>query len=100
MRSGESVLGALRDDNADEAGDADGSSADEEREALPGEGEGWVKLRGSQGWRDKDGNTWKRDKKHKDHWDVSDRRGRKVKEVSDDGRRLWPNGPKNKNKSK
>ena len=36
--------------------------------------------------------------KHKDHWDVSDPKGKKVKEVDFDGRKIWPGGPKNKNK--
>jgi hypothetical protein len=53
------------------------------------------KLRGGQGYRDKDGNIWKKDQLHKDHWDVTDRKGNKVKEVTFDGRQLWPNGPKN-----
>lgn len=35
---------------------------------------------------------------HKDHWDVSDPKGKKVKEVDFDGRKIWPGGPKNKNK--
>jgi hypothetical protein len=38
---------------------------------------------------------WKKDQLHKDHWDVTDRKGNKVKEVTFDGRQLWPNGPKN-----
>ena len=41
------------------------------------------------------GNIWKKDMLHKDHWDVSDRSGTKIKEVTFDGRELWPNGPKN-----
>jgi RHS repeat-associated protein len=57
-----------------------------------------VKLRGGQGYRDKQGNIWKKDKLHKDHWDISDKKGSKVKEVSFDGTQIWPNGPKNKNK--
>lgn len=56
------------------------------------------KLRGGQGYRDKDGNIWKKDKLHKDHWDVTDRKGNKIKEVTFDGRQIWPNGPKNNNK--
>ncbi|HZK80222.1 MAG TPA: hypothetical protein VFC46_04125 [Humisphaera sp.] len=68
------------------------------RIALPGEGEGWVKLRGEQGWRDMAGNIWKKDKKHKDHWDVSDSKGNKVREVDFRGVQIWPEGPKNKNK--
>jgi RHS repeat-associated protein len=55
-----------------------------------------VKLKKDQGYRDKDGNIWKKDKLHKDHWDVSDRKGRKIKEVRFDGTQLWPDGPKNK----
>jgi hypothetical protein len=82
-------------ESADEGGA--GSSADDAI-AQPGEGEGWTKLRGNQGWRDSKGNIWKKDQLHQDHWDVSDRRGRKVREVDFQGRELWPNGPKNKNK--
>jgi RHS repeat-associated protein len=57
-----------------------------------------TKLKGNQGYKDKAGNTWKKDTKHKDHWDVSDKKGNKVKEVTFDGKQLWPDGPKNKNK--
>lgn len=74
---------------------------------LPGEGDGWVKLPNGQGWKDPDGNIWKRDHKHKDtgrtsrpcpHWDVSNKKGKKIREVDYDGKEIWPNGPKNKNK--
>jgi len=57
-----------------------------------------TKLKGNQGYKDKAGNTWKKDMKHKDHWDVSDKKGNKVKEVTFDGKQLWPDGQKNKNK--
>ena len=57
-----------------------------------------VKLRGGQGYRDKQGNIWKKDKLHKDHWDISDRKGNKVKEVDFNGNKIWPDGPKNNNK--
>lgn len=30
-----------------------------------------TKLRGGQGWKDKKGNIWKKDRKHKDHYDVT-----------------------------
>ena len=56
------------------------------------------KLKGNQGWRDKDGNIWKKDQLHKDHWDVSDPKGNKIREVDFHNNELWPNGPKNKNK--
>jgi len=65
---------------------------------LPGTGKDWVKLKGNQGWRDKDGNTWNKDKLHKDHYDVTDRRGNKIREVDFNGNQIWPDGPKNKNK--
>jgi RHS repeat-associated protein len=65
---------------------------------LPEKGRNWRKLKGDQGWLDKDGNTWKKDKLHKDHWDVSDRKGKKIREVDFEGNQIWPNGPKNKNK--
>jgi hypothetical protein len=55
-------------------------------------------LRGGQGYRDKNGNTWRKDKMHKDHWDVTDRKGNKIREVTFDGRQIWPDGTKNKNK--
>ena len=58
-----------------------------------------TKLRGGQGWRDKEGLIWKRDMKHKNHYDVTDpKTGKKVKEVDYNGKQIWPNGPKNKNK--
>jgi hypothetical protein len=65
---------------------------------LPGQGSGWVKLRADQGWRDGAGFLWKKDKLHKDHWDISDAKGRKVREVGFDGIQIWPEGPKNRNK--
>ena len=55
-----------------------------------------VKLRGNQGWRDENGNIWKKDMLHKDHWDVMNRVGEKIREVDFNGRELWPNGPKNR----
>uniref|UniRef100_UPI000FF56FE2 RHS repeat domain-containing protein n=1 Tax=Bacteroides sp. OF04-15BH TaxID=2292281 RepID=UPI000FF56FE2 len=58
-----------------------------------------TKLRNGQGWKDKDGNVWKKDLKHKDHWDVTNpKTGKKVKEIDYNGQQIWPNGPKNKNK--
>lgn len=72
-----------------------------EKILLPGQGKGWIKLKGDQGWLDENGNSWKKDKKHQNHgphWDVSDRKGKKIKEVDYDGNEIWPNGPKNKNK--
>lgn len=65
---------------------------------LPGEGDGWKKLKGNQGWIDSDGHVWHKDKKHKDHWDVSDKKGNKIIEVDFNGKKIWPGGPKNKNK--
>lgn len=68
-------------------------------ERLPGEGEDWVRLRGDQGWRDVDGMMWRRDCLYKDHWDVTDpRTGTKVREVTFDGRIIWPDGPKQRGK--
>ena len=65
---------------------------------LPGKKAGWTKLKGNQGWKDADGNIWKKDQLHKDHWDISDRKGNKIREVDYDGNQIWPGGPKNKNK--
>lgn len=59
--------------------------------------EAFVKLKGNQGWRDELGRLWRKDRLHKDHWDVTDEKGLKVVEVRFDGTILWP-GPKNKNK--
>jgi hypothetical protein len=57
------------------------------------------KLKGNQGRMDEQGNIWKKDMKHKDHWDVTDpKTGKKVKEVDFNGNQIWPDGPKNKNK--
>jgi hypothetical protein len=63
----------------------------------PGFGPGWVRLKGRQGFRDPYGFIWKRDLLHKDHWDISDASGKKVREVRFDGSQLWP-GAKNRNK--
>jgi hypothetical protein len=41
-----------------------------------------TKLKNGQGWRDAEGNEWKLDKLHKDHWDVTNpKTGKKVKEI-------------------
>ena len=57
-----------------------------------------VKLKGNQGYRDSKGNIWKKDQLHKDHWDVTDKKGRKIREVTFEGKQIWPSGRKNKNK--
>src|SRR6266545_3879574 len=44
----------------------------------PGFGPKWVKLKRAQGYRDPDGNVWRLDRLHKDHWDVSDLKGKKI----------------------
>ena len=67
--------------------------------SKPPDSEKMTKMKGNQGWKDKNGNTWKKDMKHKDHWDVSDRKGNKIKEVDFKGNQIWPGGPKNKNKT-
>ena len=56
------------------------------------------KMRGNQGYKDSEGNFWKVDRLHKDHYDVVNSKGVKVKEVDFYGRQIWPDGPKNKNK--
>jgi len=57
------------------------------------------KLKNGQGWLDETGKIWKKDMKHKDHWDITDpKTGKKVKEIDFDGNQIWPKGPKNKNK--
>ena len=58
----------------------------------------FTKMRGNQGYKDKNGNFWKIDKLHKDHYDVSNSAGKKIKEVDFSGNIIWPNGAKNKNK--
>lgn len=59
----------------------------------------FTKLKGNQGWKDKAKNFWKKDMKHKDHYDISNSKGKKIREVDFDGNEIWPNGPKNKNKT-
>lgn len=58
----------------------------------------WGKVKGKTTYVDPDGNHWSEDKFHKDHWDVADKNGNAIKEIGFDGRQLWPDGPKNKNK--
>ena len=58
----------------------------------------FTKLKNGQGWRDKNGNVWKKDMLHKDHWDISNKKGVKIKEIDFKGNQIWPGGPKNKNK--
>ncbi len=60
---------------------------------------GLTKLKNGQGWRDSEGNIWKKDQLHKDHWDITNpKTGKKVKEIDFGGKQIWPGGPKNKNK--
>jgi len=66
----------------------------------PGHDDDWKKIKGSDGFIDPDGNRWKKDKLHKDHWDVSNPKGKQIKEVGFGGNQIWPEGPKNKNKDK
>lgn len=40
----------------------------------------------------------KKDMLHKDHWDVSNKKGVKIKEIDFNGNQIWLGGPKNKNK--
>ena len=76
-----------------------GQASEETTGFLPGKGENWIKLKGDQGWKNlKEGTIWKKDQLHKDHWDISDFKGNKIKEVDFFGRQIWPDGPKNKNK--
>ena len=83
-------------DNKKEKSQKSGASDGEKTpESNP---EDFTKLKNGQGYKDKKGNIWKKDQLHKDHWDVSDPKGKKVKEVDFDGRKIWPGGPKNKNK--
>ena len=75
------------------------------RKIPPGYNDDWVKRRGRPGFIDPDGNIWTPDMKHRNpgprnigpHWDVSDPDGNKIREVNDDGKQIWPDGPKNKN---
>ena len=60
--------------------------------------EDFTKLKNGQGWRDKDGNVWKKDMLHKDHWDISNKKGVKIKEIDFNGNQIWPGGSKNKNR--
>jgi hypothetical protein len=67
---------------------------------LPGEGKEWVKLKNRPGWQNTETkHIWKKDMLHKDHWDVLDKSEKnKIMEVDFNGNKIWPNGPKNKNK--
>lgn len=56
----------------------------------------FTKLKNGQGYKDSKGNIWKKDQLHKDHWDVTDKKGNKVRKVDFNGNEIWPNGPKNK----
>lgn len=72
------------------------------RKIPPGYNDDWVKVRGAPGFKDPDGNIWTPDMKHRNrgaHWDVNDPSGTKIREVNDDGTQIWPDGPKNKNKT-
>lgn len=76
------------------------SEATDPSRLPPGYGDGWRKAKGRDGYIDPDGNRWSWDKGHADHWDVEDKRGKAIKEVSPEGDQIWPNGRKNKNKDR
>lgn len=80
----------------DKANEKTGNAKEKTPTSDPGD---FTKLKGNQGLKDKHGNIWKKDQLHKDHWDISNKKGKKVREVDFDGNEIWPNGPKNKNKS-
>lgn len=52
-------------------------------------GDHWVKLKVNQGWKNTRDNTL-----HCDQWDVSDRTGKKTKEIDFYGKQIWPCGTK------
>ena len=79
-------------DSSPQPAAASGGSGKSGKGGLPPD---TVKLRGGQGYKDSKGNIWRKDMLHKDHWDVIDRKGNKIREVTFDGRQLWPDGPKN-----
>ena len=84
-------------------GEALRNEADEEKCETPNQNpDAFDKLKGNQGYRPKDkkkkNERWKKDQLHKDHWDISDKKGNKIKEVDFGGTKIWPGGPKNKNK--
>ena len=56
------------------------------------------RLKNGQGFLDNKKRLWKKDTLHKNHWDVSSIKGKKLMEVDYKGRKIWPDGPKNKNK--
>jgi len=94
------ILKQLYQLNMSAKGAADGSSGNQLKKYSKEPPVKSTKLKNDQGWRDKDGNIWKKDMKHKDHWDLSDEKtGKKVKEVDFDENQIWPEGPKNKNKN-
>lgn len=96
VASGVILIGAGIYDIVDILKNEQSKTEGEYSKTPPGE---TTKLKGNQGWEDSQGNRWKKDKKHKDHWDVTDpKTGKKVKEIDFDGKQIWPGGPKNKNK--
>ena len=47
------------------------------------------KLKNGQGHKDNNGNIWKKDQLHKDHWDITDRHGNKIRDVDFIGNEIW-----------
>ena len=60
-----------------------------EKMPLPGEGPGWKKHKGDQGWEDYNGYFWKRDKaghhREPNHWNVQNKDGNRFGKVTKDG---------------
>ena len=59
----------------------------------------YIRLKKWQWYKDKEWNIWKKDMKHKDHWDISNNKWKKIKEIDFEWNQIWPNWPKNKNKT-
>lgn len=56
---------------------------------LPGSGKHWVKLKGVQGWKNTlDSTIWKKDMLYGDHWDITDRKGKKIEEIDFYGKQI------------
>jgi hypothetical protein len=55
-------------------------------------------MKNGQWWKDINWDFWNKDQLHKDHWDISNKNWDKIMEIDYNGKLLWPNWPKNKNK--
>jgi RHS repeat-associated protein len=71
----------------------------EETSTPTSDPDSFTRLKNGQWYLDEDWNIRKKDMLHKDHWDISNSKWKKIREIDFGWREIRPNWPKNKNKT-